>query len=112
MATSRIHRVTLFKLPNPEAQQKLLDAYETLGRKQSKDGKPYLLYLCAGVSTSPDMRAQGYTVAAQTEFASQEDVVFYDEQCAAHGELKKMATTLGLAGKPLTMSFSGSPVIS
>ncbi|EJT70393.1 hypothetical protein GGTG_11417 [Gaeumannomyces tritici R3-111a-1] len=112
MSTPRIHRVTLFKLPDPEAQQKLLDAYETLGRKQSKDGKPYLLYLCAGASTNADLRAQGYTVAAQTEFASEEDVLFYDEQCAAHGELKRTATALGLAGKPLTMSFSGSPMIS
>lgn len=58
------------------------------------------------------MRAQGFTVAAKTEFASEEDVAFYDEQCAAHGALKKMSMTLGLAEKPLTMSFSGSPLIS
>jgi hypothetical protein len=38
----RIHRVTLFKLPDPEAQRKLLDAYETLGKTQSKVGSDHL----------------------------------------------------------------------
>ncbi|KAL1839498.1 hypothetical protein VTK73DRAFT_4021 [Phialemonium thermophilum] len=35
MAT-RIHRVTLFKVPDPENQKKLLEAYEVLKRDQKK----------------------------------------------------------------------------
>ncbi len=35
MAT-RIHRVTMFKIPNPENQKKLLEAYKVLARDQNK----------------------------------------------------------------------------
>lgn len=31
-----IHRVTMFKIPNPENQSKLIEAYKTLGRDQKK----------------------------------------------------------------------------
>lgn len=37
-------------------------------------------------------RAQGYTVAVQSTFASKTDVEFYDKECAAHKELKKLTT--------------------
>lgn len=36
MSGTRVHRVTMFKLPNPEDQQKLLAAYEQLAKTQSK----------------------------------------------------------------------------
>ncbi len=32
----RIHRVTLFKIPDPENQKKLLAAYETMAEEQQK----------------------------------------------------------------------------
>lgn len=32
----RIHRVTMFKLPDPEDQKKLIEAYKTLSQKQQK----------------------------------------------------------------------------
>lgn len=31
-----IHRVTMFKIPNPENQSKMIEAYKTLGRDQKK----------------------------------------------------------------------------
>ncbi len=34
--STRVHRITLFKLPDPESQKKLLDAYSELARAQSK----------------------------------------------------------------------------
>ncbi|EHA46391.1 hypothetical protein MCOR27_006718 [Pyricularia oryzae] len=111
MSGTRVHRVTMFKLPNPEDQQKLLAAYEQLAKTQSKDGKPYILSLCAGAAAD-DARAQGYTIVAKSEFASEEDMKYYDTECQAHGELKKTAHGLTLADKPLTVYFSGSPQLS
>lgn len=32
----RIHRVTMFKLPVPEDQEKLIEAYKTLAKDQQK----------------------------------------------------------------------------
>lgn len=108
MSASTIHRITLFKLPDQQEQKKLLAEYEKLAKAQSKNGKPYILSLCAGVATS-DARSQGYTVVAKSEFASEADMKYYDDECAAHGELKKVALTLKLADKPLTVYFSGAP---
>ena len=38
----------------------------------------------------PDARNQGFTVAANSTFASLEDMKYYDEGDAAHQELKKV----------------------
>jgi hypothetical protein len=73
-----------------------------------QDGKPYILYLSAG-ATADDPRAQGYTVAAKTEFASLEDMRFYDEGCPAHSRLKAAAKDLGHTAPPLTVYFTGEP---
>jgi len=58
-----------------------------------------------------DRRAQGYTVAAKTEFASLEDMRFYDEQCPAHAALKEKVKDLGLTEVPLTVYFGGEPAL-
>lgn len=42
----------------------------------------------------PDQRAQGYTVAVQSTFASTEDMAYYDNQCKAHADLKSFAKTV------------------
>lgn len=57
-----------------------------------KDGKPYVLHNEAGrtINTSEN-RSQGYTVCAQTVFASLDDVNYYDTQCAAHAKFKELA---------------------
>jgi hypothetical protein len=43
--STRINRITMFKLPDPEAQKKLLAAYDVLAKEQSKvpflHDKPY-----------------------------------------------------------------------
>ncbi len=133
---SPINRVTMFKVPDPDNQKKLVKAYEALARDQSKvgngggpplplpstprnssstdcglgfqDGKPYITYLSAGVAeTNP--RSLGYTVVAKSEFASPEDMRYYDDECPAHATLKKTAALLGMAEKPLTVYFAGHP---
>jgi hypothetical protein len=38
-----------------------------------------------------DQRNQGYTVAIFSVFASQEDMVYYDNECQAHAALKSVA---------------------
>jgi len=52
-----------------------------------------------------DPRAKGYTVVAQAEFATLDDMRYYDTECAAHAALKKVAGTLGLAEPPLAVYF-------
>ena len=46
----------------------------------------------------PDQRSQGFTFIAKSEFASLEDMKYYDEECAAHQALKKGAMSLGVEG--------------
>jgi hypothetical protein len=52
-----------------------------------QDGKPYILS-CKANKLYSDPRSQGFTVAAQTTFASREDMKYYDEECEAHKALK------------------------
>ncbi|TQS32614.1 hypothetical protein Golomagni_07066 [Golovinomyces magnicellulatus] len=91
--TNQITRITLFKIPNAEDQNKLLDIYKQMPQKAVKDGKPYILNVKAG-SAKPDQRAQGFTIGVVSTFASQDDMVYYDEQCAAHAELKAFAKSV------------------
>lgn len=41
-----------------------------------------------------DQRSQGFTVAAISEFASKEDMAYYDNDCEAHAALKGVAKQL------------------
>ncbi|KAJ3499270.1 hypothetical protein NLG97_g482 [Lecanicillium saksenae] len=92
-----VHRITLFKLPKPEDVDTMIEQYKTLEATSQKDGKPYLLSVVIG-KPEADPRAQGYTLAAKTEFASAEDMKYYDEECAAHQKLKGVAKTLQVEG--------------
>ncbi|KAG6003623.1 hypothetical protein E4U43_000893 [Claviceps pusilla] len=99
----RVHRITMFKLPNQANQQKLIQAYKTLDQTNQKDGKPYILSLAVG-PTEKDPRSQGYTVACKTEFASIDDMKYYDVSCQAHQIFKATAKELGVEGV-LTVYF-------
>ncbi|RTE81269.1 hypothetical protein BHE90_004191 [Fusarium euwallaceae] len=89
----QITRVTLFKIPKEEDQQRLLDLYKAMPGKALKDGKPYIVSVKAG-KAAPDQRAQGFTVVALSTFSSLEDFNYYDTECAAHGDLKAFAKTV------------------
>ncbi|KAK7584827.1 hypothetical protein V3481_011151 [Fusarium oxysporum f. sp. vasinfectum] len=84
---NRVHRITMFKLPSKDEQAKLLDQYYKLNASQQKDGKPYILSMVVGAADE-DARSQGYTFVSKTEFASMEDMKYYDEGCQAHQALK------------------------
>lgn len=58
-----------------------------------QDGKPYILSVTAG-RAKKDQRAQGFTIAVVSKFQSEEDMVYYDNECAAHQELKGYAKTV------------------
>jgi hypothetical protein len=90
MSAKPINRVTLFKIPSKEDQAKMIDMYRTMPERALKDGKPYILSVSVG-PTFDDARNQGYTFAAHSVFASVEDMKYYDDECAAHAELKKFA---------------------
>ncbi|KAH8890098.1 hypothetical protein GQ53DRAFT_688891 [Thozetella sp. PMI_491] len=91
--SSQINRITLFKIPNEDDQQKLLNIYKHMPEKAVKDGKPYIISVRAGLAKK-DQRAQGFTIAVISVFASESDMEFYDNECTAHGELKSFAKTV------------------
>ena len=73
---------------------------------RTQDGKPYILSLSAGPSED-DARRQGYTFLAVSEFASLEDMRYYDEECPAHQALKdNLLGKVELGGPPLTVFFT------
>ncbi|QDS75186.1 hypothetical protein FKW77_008571 [Venturia effusa] len=94
-----VSRTTLFKLTSDADIEEVLAAYVKLAETNSKDGKPYILSSNA-YRLLPDPRSQGYSIAAQTTFASVEDMKYYDEECAAHKELKDIVKPKA-AGPPL-----------
>ncbi|KAB5580367.1 hypothetical protein GE09DRAFT_1212816 [Coniochaeta sp. 2T2.1] len=93
MSSQPVQRVTLFKIPSQEDKTRLTDIYRTMPVRALKDGKPYILSATVG-PTYDDARNQGYTLAALSTFASVEDMKYYDNECTAHGELKKVAKEL------------------
>lgn len=93
MPSETISRVTLFKIPSKDDQARLIDIYRTMKTRALKDGKPYILSATVG-PTYDDARNQGYTLAAISVFASVEDMKYYDDECTAHAELKKVAKTV------------------
>ncbi|KAF5027259.1 hypothetical protein F66182_632 [Fusarium sp. NRRL 66182] len=101
----RVHRVTMFKLPNKDDQDKLLEQYDKLNASQQKNGKPYILSVVVGVADE-DARSQGYTVVCKTEFASMEDMKFYDEGCEAHDALRQFVQSSLKPEGVLTVFFT------
>ncbi|KAG7146034.1 Fusaristatin A biosynthesis cluster protein like [Verticillium longisporum] len=105
---NRVHRVTMFKLPNKDHQDKLLAAYRTLSAEQKKDGAPYILSLVVGPALA-DPRSKGYTIVAKTEFASLADMRWYDDECPAHAKLKALVPEFGLNPPEDVMSIYFEP---
>ncbi|KAK2850570.1 hypothetical protein FQN49_005538 [Arthroderma sp. PD_2] len=85
-----ICRVTLFKIPKEEDRKSVLALYSTMQKDAQKDGAPYILSVKAG-QTFEDQRRQGYNLAIVSEFASEADMQFYDNECKAHAALKAVA---------------------
>ena len=67
--------------------------------------------MCAGLVTDPE-RAKGFTVVGKTEFASMEDMQFYDLECPAHQNLKAQAGSMGLTEPPHTVFFEATPLLN
>jgi hypothetical protein len=102
--TTSIHRITMFKIPKEEDRQKLLEQYKVLSSTHERNGKPYILSLYAGPAEE-DQRSQGFNFVCKTEFASMDDMKFYDEECAAHQGIKNIFKTLTVDGVPMTVYF-------
>ncbi|RDA91216.1 hypothetical protein CP533_3410 [Ophiocordyceps camponoti-saundersi (nom. inval.)] len=96
--TSRIHRVTLFKVPKAEDQKKLIEQYKILLATNTK-------------ATEQDSRSQGFTVVSKTEFASIDDMRYFDDECKAHQDVKafvaKSLTVEGVMTAYFTPGVSG-----
>ncbi|KAF2441930.1 stress responsive A/B barrel domain-containing protein [Karstenula rhodostoma CBS 690.94] len=88
--TNPITRVTLFKIPSSSDAETLLSHFRGMPTNALKDGNPYLLSVTAG-PTFEDPRSQGFNFAAISKFKNKEDMVYYDEECAAHAALKAFA---------------------
>ena len=107
-----IERITLFKIPNEEDLNRVLEQYKTLAKTAVKvllpslllfilllesnnsdilqDGKPYILSSAVGKSF-PDPRNKGFNLSVKTTFASLDDMKYYDSECEAHKALKAVA---------------------
>ncbi|KAH8169950.1 stress responsive a/B barrel domain-containing protein [Sarocladium implicatum] len=114
---SRVHRITMFKLPKVEDQKVMIEEYKKMWASQpKKDGKPYILSLTAGPAEVSE-RAQGYTFVAKSEYGSVEDMMFYDTECEAHKALKATAKGLAMDGPPLMknsrlfLDLQSSPIV-
>lgn len=66
--------------------------------------------MCAGTSDPADSRHKGYTVVLQTKFRTLEDMKYFDEQCAAHQELKNVVKAVK-PEPPLVVFFEGTPLV-
>ncbi|KIN01562.1 hypothetical protein OIDMADRAFT_19345 [Oidiodendron maius Zn] len=93
----KIIRVTMFKLPSKENQQKMIGLYKVLSETARKDGKPYILSLEAGPAYE-DARSNGFTFVAKSEFSNLDDMKYYDTDCTAHSTLKNNVKDLGIEG--------------
>lgn len=102
---SKVIRITMFKIPKKEDQQKIAGFYKLLSESANKDGKPYILSLAAGPAYE-DARSQGFTFVARSEFKDLEDMKFYDEGCVAHQELKKSVKTLSAVDGVMTVYYT------
>ncbi|KAH8907440.1 hypothetical protein BR93DRAFT_926487 [Coniochaeta sp. PMI_546] len=111
MSTPRVLRTTMFRIADPAHQQKLIQAYNKLAAEQKKDGKPYILYMAAGIAVDP-ARSKGYTVVSRSEFASMEDMRWYDESCPAHAALKETARAFNMPEPPLVFYHEDVPLIN
>ncbi|KAK1833140.1 hypothetical protein QBC39DRAFT_255286 [Podospora conica] len=105
--TTPLTRITMFKIPSPENQRKLVEAYELLESEAEKDGKPYIISSRAAVVGEGEAgpRAKGYTVVAHQEFKDLEDMRFYDGECGAHLGVKKASKMLGVVEMPLVVYY-------
>lgn len=86
------------------------EAFEPWKTDTTQDGKPYILSMTAGPAEANE-RSQGYTFVAKSEFASVEDMKFYDDECEVHMELKKTVMSLQLDGKPLMVYLKPKIVV-
>ncbi|KAF4806665.1 hypothetical protein CGCSCA5_v014156 [Colletotrichum siamense] len=107
----RVHRVTMFKIADEGQKKQLIEQYKKLGDSQKKDGKPYILSMVVGPAVD-DPRAQGFTIVAKTEFASLEDMKYYDDECAAHGALKSFVKEKLTVGGVMSVYFKPEAVAS
>ncbi|KAH7024514.1 stress responsive A/B barrel domain-containing protein [Microdochium trichocladiopsis] len=93
-----IQRLLLLKIASEADQDRVISLFTEIPAKARRDGKPYILNMRGGTASSTsfsqEARTQGYTVAMVTEFASEDDVRFWDAECVAHAELKKIAMPL------------------
>ncbi|KAI1497921.1 stress responsive A/B barrel domain-containing protein [Biscogniauxia marginata] len=111
--SGRVYRVTMFKIPEPEGQQELIEAYKVLAQDQKKNGNPYILSMTTG-RVFDEHRSQGWTVVNESEFASVDDMRYYDDNCEAHAALKAKAKTFGIVGGPsgiLTVYFEAGATL-
>lgn len=45
-----------------------------------------------------DPRSQGYTLVSKSEFASMEDMRYFENECPAHGEVRSLIKALTVDG--------------
>jgi hypothetical protein len=88
-----IERITMFKVRNDADRERILEQYKILSKTAVRDGKPYILSLAVGPIV-PTPRAKGFNLGVKSTFATLDDMNYYDTECPAHAELKRVAAPL------------------
>ncbi|KAI6780499.1 uncharacterized protein J7T54_000138 [Emericellopsis cladophorae] len=84
-------------MPRAEDQQRFLKQCRKMAADNQRNGKPYILSMAAGPAEEGP-RTQGYTFVSKTEFASMDDMKFYESECPAHGAVKGLLEELKVDG--------------
>ncbi|KFY89443.1 hypothetical protein V500_05682 [Pseudogymnoascus sp. VKM F-4518 (FW-2643)] len=95
----------MFKIPKEEDRERALNQYKILRKTAVKDGKPYIL-ACEAGHAGQEPRAQGWTLAVKSTFASKGDMDYYDNECEAHKALK--AVVSGIRTDVMTVWFESA----
>ncbi|KAI0197922.1 hypothetical protein F4808DRAFT_437554 [Astrocystis sublimbata] len=93
----RVHRVTMFKMPKAEDQKRFLEQCRKMAVDNQRNGRPYILSMVAGPAEEGP-RTEGYTFVNKTEFASMDDMKYYEGECPAHAKVLKVLGEITIDG--------------
>ncbi|KOS22053.1 hypothetical protein ESCO_002361 [Escovopsis weberi] len=93
----RIHRITMFKIPEKSDQKAMMERYQLLVDTALQNDKPYILSAVIGTAEDGPL-AQGFTIVSKTEFASMADMAYYDDSDPAHQSLKQFVRSIRCEG--------------
>ncbi|KAH6630395.1 hypothetical protein B0J18DRAFT_421066 [Chaetomium sp. MPI-SDFR-AT-0129] len=91
----QIDRLAIFKAVDEAARTKMVEAALEFFSQVKKSGNQYFSNNSVSfIQNHEDPRAHGYGVALRLTFDNEQDILYYDQQCPIHLELKKKGAQL------------------